>query len=158
MGIMAMMKNRNLIFIFFASFFSQNTFSGDLVLSPKIIFEEVFTDNVNLSRTSEESSFVSRAGISIDSKYTSQHLSINFLSESKYVTYSHNSGSNTDNHKLNSDIYIDLNHFGFSLVGEASIDNVPLNGADNSLADSISSDTTRVQKLFRGINECSINI
>ena len=130
---------------------SAYSFAGDWQFEPSIKLGETYSDNVNLSTNNEASSWVSQAGILLDTSYKAQYAELNLSSESTYATYSHNHELDDDYHTLNGDFNIQLWPNGISLTGTADISNRSRNTSRNFLADIISSDTVRVETYNSGL-------
>jgi len=140
-----------------AILFTHYSFAGDWQFTPALIIDETYSDNVELTVTDEISSLVSQTGISIDNQYKSQYLEFDFSSESIYAMYSHDHDIDDDFHKLNSSFNLKLGKRGFSLFGQATVDNRAKSGARNGLADIVSGDTTRVETYSGGIKYAVLN-
>ena len=122
---------------------SAYSFAGDWQFEPSIKLGETYSDNVNLSTNNEVSSWVSQAGILLDTSYKAQYAELNLSSESTYATYSHDHELDDDYHTLDGDYNIQLWPNGISLVGSASIKNRSRNTSQNYVADIITADTVR---------------
>ncbi len=159
MAIMAMdtVKKTKLAAIISTSLLIQPIVAGEWLFAPKIIVDETYTDNVELTLDSKQLSLVSQTGVGIDSSYNSQYLNFNFDSNSVYAMYSHNHDLDNDYHTLNGDLSLKLGDTGFSLIGDADIYNRSKNSTRNALADIVSADTVRVETYIGGLAYHNVN-
>lgn len=153
MAIMAMdtVKKSKLALTIATSLLVGNATAGEWQFTPSLSVNEIFTDNVNLTNSNNQSSLVSQAGVDLSSSYESKLLNFNFSSNSVYAMYSHDHELDNDYHTLSSDFNLKLGRQGFALIGDINVDNRSRNNARNSLADIVSADTVQVERYSGGV-------
>jgi len=153
MAIMAMdtaLNKKKLTIVIFAVL-SANTYAGEWKFQPKLLIDETYSDNVNLSVNDETSSLVSQTGIEIETLFSSKKLEFSFSSTSVYAMYSHDHDTDDDFHTLSSDFRLKLAPNGLALTGSAAIANQSKNTSRNALADIVSGDTVRTETYSSGL-------
>jgi len=158
MAIMVMdtaLNKKKLAVVIFAVL-SANTYAGEWQFQPKLLIDETYSDNVNLSVSDGTSSLVSQTGIEIETLFSSKKLEFSFSSTSLYAMYSHDHNTDDDFHTLNSNFRLKLAPNGLALIGSAAISNKSRDFTRNALADIVSADTVRVETYSSGL-EYKIN-
>jgi uncharacterized protein (PEP-CTERM system associated) len=143
--------NKKTLAVAIFAILSANTYAGEWQFQPKLLIDETYTDNVNLSLNDETSSLVSQTGIEIESLFSSKKLEFSFASTSLYAMYSHDHDTDDDFHTLSSDFRLKLAPNGLALTGSAAISNQSRNTSTNALADIVSGDTVRIETYSSGL-------
>lgn len=125
--------------------------SGEWQVKPIVSINESYTDNVSLTKINKISSFVSQVSAGLDLEYSSRLAQLQVNGNSTYALYSHDHDLDNDFKTLNASGKFNLWIDGLSLIASTSIDNVSRNGANNSLADLVTADTTEASKYSSGI-------
>jgi len=147
MAIMAMARKINLVapvkviallpwFIF-----SSTALAGEWRFKPNLGMTETHTNNVALTPSAHQSSFVSQFIAGIDSTFKSREVDFSFSGTQTYATYSHNSDLNDNYQTANVDGLFTLWRNGPELIITSNLSNISKNDTDNSLADLVSGDT-----------------
>lgn len=148
--------NKKILAVAIFATLSVNTYAGEWKFQPKLLVEETYTNNVNLSLNDEISSLVSQAGLELETLFSSKKLEFSFSSTSLYAMYSHDHDTDDDFHTLDSNFRLKLAPNGLALIGSAAISNQSRNNSHNALADIVSGDTVRVENYSTGL-EYTVN-
>lgn len=127
------------------------SYAGEWQTQPSISVNETYSDNVELTRTEQESSYVSQVSAQIDSQFTARLAELNLNAAATYATYSHNHDLDDSFRTLTADGRLYLWADGLALTGNANIVNQTRNEANNSLADLVSADTVEVRNFQTGL-------
>lgn len=130
---------------------ASNASAGEINFSPQLLATETYTDNVELSRANEESSFVTQLGVGLNFVYEAQHLQVNWASESNYASYTHDHELDDDFHSVNSSLSWVVWPKGIRILASANVENQSRSNGSNSLADIVSGDTVRVESYSTGL-------
>jgi len=130
---------------------SASALAGDLQITPQLLVEGNYTDNVGLVSSNEDSSFVNQLGVNFDIAYYSQHAEFEFNSSNIYATYSHDHDLDDDYLTLNTSGRFLLWPNGIALTASATVENQSRNRARNALADLVSADTVQVENYSAGV-------
>lgn len=163
MGIMAMDMARNIkYYIVFFLFISTKVFAGDWNISPAVSIEAIHSDNVNLSLTNEESSWVNKSNLSLTSQYKAKAGTLSLSGKLIYATFSHDTSLNDNFTELEASGSLNLWNSGAKLIANSSISNQSQNGSQNGLADIVSGDTVQINNntlgLVYGINNSFMDL
>jgi uncharacterized protein (PEP-CTERM system associated) len=130
---------------------SASTYAGEWQFQPKLLIDETYSNNVNLSLSDEISSLVSQTGIELETVFSSKKLAFSLSSTSLYAMYSHDHDTDNDYHTLDSNFRLKLAPNGLALIGSAAISNQSRNSSSNALADIVSGDTVRIENYASGL-------
>ncbi|MDG1734038.1 MAG: TIGR03016 family PEP-CTERM system-associated outer membrane protein [Thalassotalea sp.] len=124
--------------------------SGDWQVTPRVNFDEVLTDNVELSQDEENSAVtIFSPGLNINYLATGAELDIDYSLSQAWYSHDHDLDDDYNTLKANGRLSLPIN--GLSLIGSASISNVSQNSAKNSLADIVSGDTVEYKNYSLGL-------
>ena len=141
---------RTLSVIILAVSFSSLGVAGELSLRPKVSVEELFSDNVELSKSNKESSLVTLLSPGIEFDFLSRKVELNLDFTYTEVLYSHDSDLNDSFAEAEFASRFLLYPDGLAFVANASINNISSNNARNALADIVSGGTTESKKFSYG--------
>ncbi len=127
------------LFILFIS--TPSSLAGEWTFVPSLGLTETFTDNVELTRRSQQSSLVSQLILGIDTEFKSKKLLFSFSGTETLAAFSHDSELNDDFQTMQANALFMLWKQGPQLIIDSNITNVSKNDTDNSLADLVSGDT-----------------
>jgi len=127
------------------SFFiaTPSIFAGEWTFVPSLGLTETFTDNVELSKQSQQSSLVSQLILGIDTEFKSKKVLFSFSGTETLAAFSHNSELNDDFQTMQASGLFTLWQNGPQLVINSNISNISQSDTDNSLADLVSGDTVQ---------------
>jgi len=148
--------NKKTLAVAIFAILSANTHAGEWQFQPKLLIDETYSDNVNLSLSNKKSSLVSQTGIEIETNFSSKKLEFSLSSTSVYAMYSHDDDTDDDFHTVNSDFRLKLAPNGLAVTGSAAISNQSRNTSRNALADIVSGDTVRIETYSGGF-EYTVN-
>lgn len=125
--------------------------SAELKITPKASLEHVFSDNVTLQHQDKKDSLISflRSGVNINYLSPKANMALDYEKSLANYTHNHDLDDNFDQLSFTSSfvLYPD----GLSLISNASISNVSTNNIRNSLADTVSGDTTEQRNFDIGL-------
>jgi len=124
---------------------------GEWEFTPNLVFEETYTDNVELEKNNKTTSYVSQYIAGIETQFNSRLAEFSLDATGTYATYTHNHDLDDDFRTLNANGRLALWTEGPAIVASASINNVSKNSANNSLADLVSGDTVEYRSYMTGI-------
>ena len=131
---------------------SNLSYAGDWQIQPSVSVNETYSDNVELTRAREQSSYVSQITAEVDTAYTARLAELNFNATSTYASYSHNHDLDDSYRTLTTDGRLYLWTDGLAVTGSATVRNQSRNAANNSLADLVSADTIEVRNFQTGLS------
>ncbi|MDX2367679.1 MAG: TIGR03016 family PEP-CTERM system-associated outer membrane protein [Colwellia sp.] len=131
--------------------------AGDWDFKPNFGLTETYTDNVELAAFNHQSSVVSQIIAGLNTSYASREVEFSFSGTQTYAAYSHNSELNDDYQTAQFNSLFSLWRDGPKLIASSQISNVSQNGADNSLADLVSSDTVQSRSHSAGLQYLTAN-
>ena len=128
-----------------SSFFiaAPSTLAGEWSIVPSLGLTETFTDNVELTRNSQQSSLVSQLILGIETEFKSRNVLFSLSGTETFANFSHDSELNDDFQTLQAKGLFTLWQQGPQLVINSSINNVSKNDSNNGLADIVSGDTVQ---------------
>lgn len=124
---------------------SPTTLAGEWTFVPSLGFTETFSDNVELTKQEQTSSFVSQLIFGFDANFQSKDALISFSGTETLAAYSHNSDLNDDFQTMQLEGLFSLWSSGPQLIISSDISNVSQSNSNNSLADLVSGDTVQRQ-------------
>lgn len=125
--------------------------AGEWTFEPNIGLTETYTNNVELSPNSKQSSLVSQAFIGLNTDYKSKYFDFAFKGTETYAAFSHDSDINDDFQEAQVDSRLFIGDTGLQIIASSSIENISKNDTDNSLADLVSGDTIQQQRHNAGL-------
>ncbi|GAA5135460.1 TIGR03016 family PEP-CTERM system-associated outer membrane protein [Thalassotalea piscium] len=125
--------------------------AGEWEFSPELFVDEIYTDNVKLTKSNEINSLVSQVGLALNTNYKAQYLAFDLSSTSTYAMYSHDHDIDDDFHTLNSQLSYMLWPNGITFTASAAISNQSRNSARNGLADIVSGNTVQIENYSSGL-------
>ncbi|GHE89327.1 TIGR03016 family PEP-CTERM system-associated outer membrane protein [Thalassotalea profundi] len=153
MATMAMdtVRIKSLTVLSLLSVIPQITLAGEWQFSPDIFVDEIYSDNVELTKTNKVDSLVSQIGLALNTNYKAQYLSFDFNSSSTYAMYTHDHEIDKDFHTLDSQFSYMLWPNGITFTASAGISNQSRNSARNGLADIVSGNTVQIENYSSGL-------
>lgn len=142
--------SKSIIALTIISAISFSAVAGEIEFTPNMIVTETYTDNIDLTRTNEESSLVSQLGVGLNFNYVAQQLQFRWASESTYATYTHDHDLDKDYHNLASSLSWVIWPKGIRFIADSNISNKSKSNGTNSLADIVSADTVRIETYRAG--------
>lgn len=130
---------------------SNLSYAGDWQVQPSVSLNETYSDNVELTRLNQQSSYVTQVTAQVDTEFTARLAELNLNATSTYASYSHNHDLDDSYRTLATDGRLYLWADGLALTGNATIRNQTRNAANNSLADLVSADTVEVRNFQTGL-------
>jgi len=122
---------------------SPSVTAGEWTFAPSLGLTETFTDNVELTRHSQQSSLVSQLIFGIDTEFKSKNVLFSFSGTETFAAFSHDSELNDDFQTMQANGLFTLWEQGPQLIIDSNITNVSKNSTDNGLADLVSGDTVQ---------------
>ncbi len=150
MGTEKTKRNYSIVFVVLA-LYSLPSFANDWRVTPRVSFEETFTDNVELNSINEIDSFVSMLSPGLNLEYLEAGASLELDYELTQAWYTHDHDLDDNFHNLSATGRIDLLPNGLSLNASATIRNVSENDTRNALADIVSGDTVEYNNYRLGL-------
>lgn len=148
---MDMVRIKSLSVLSLLCLLPQISSAGEWQFSPELFVDEIYTDNVELTKANKIDSLVSQVGLALNSHYKAQYLSFDLNSSSTYAMYSHDHEIDKDFHTLNSQLSYMLWPNGITFTASAAISNQSRNAARNGLADIVSGNTIQIENYSSGL-------
>ncbi|MEW6983633.1 TIGR03016 family PEP-CTERM system-associated outer membrane protein [Colwelliaceae bacterium 6471] len=153
MAIMAMdtARKHNLLLSLLAIYvFPTQIYAGEWKFDPEVTFNQTYTDNVELSKDSDISSYVNQTSAGLNIDFSSRMANFSLNGRGTYASYTHNHDLDDDYKTLDAKGQLLLWTSGPMFIFDANIANVNRNAAKNSLADLVSADTVESQRYLAG--------
>ncbi|XQW85339.1 TIGR03016 family PEP-CTERM system-associated outer membrane protein [Thalassotalea piscium] len=147
---MDMVRIKSLSVLSLVCLLPQISTAGEWEFSPDLFVDEIYTDNVELTKANKIDSLVSQIGLALNTHYKAQYLSFDLSSSSTYAMYSHDHEIDDDFHTLNSQVNYMLWPNGIIFTASAGITNQSRNAARNGLADIVSGNTVQIENYNSG--------
>lgn len=128
---------------------SSSVNAGDWTFTPAITFDEVYSNNIDSSKSNKRDSFVTRASATFQGAYTSKNLNFAINNAYHFYHYSINSDLNDNTRDLNANASLVITD-GLTLNSSASVQNINRNDADNGDVELISKKTIQSRNYTLG--------